>query len=43
MTAEAIGSDASDHDGKLRFAHGDFSLGRGHCTSHKMDAYRCDR
>src|SRR4029077_17179666 len=23
MTAEAIGSDASDHDAKLRFAHGD--------------------
>jgi hypothetical protein len=26
MTAEAIGSDASDHDGKLRFAHCGFSL-----------------
>jgi hypothetical protein len=26
MTAEAIGSDASNHDGKLRFAHCGFSL-----------------
>jgi len=26
LAAEAIGSDASDHDGKLRFAHCGFSL-----------------
>ena len=26
MTAEAIGSDASDHDGKLQFAHCGFSV-----------------
>jgi hypothetical protein len=44
MTAEAVGSDASDDDGELQFAHSSSPSRRALlCFPVKMDAGRHDR